>query len=96
MRPKFFYAVIVFLYMMSPYFIYEYRSFSAIKQDQASLESGILNSDPDSADGDYIQQQQINSEEQNLRLQSYGYLGGAVFLILCPTIMLFYRRRITR
>lgn len=94
MRPKLFYIIVVLLYLSAPYFVHEYMAFNAVKQDQASIESGIVNTSSTVMADQISQQEEIDRQEQDLKFQSYGYLGASIFLVLCPTFMLFFRRRI--
>lgn len=94
MRPKLFYIIVTLLYLTAPYFIHEYVSYNAVKQDQANIESGIVNTSSTVMADQISQQEEIDRQEEDLKFQSYGYLGAAVFLVLCPTFMLMFRRRI--
>lgn len=94
MRSKPFYIVVIVLYLMSPFFIYRYAVFNAARQEQANIESGIINTSSSAMAEQVNEDDEINQQANELKLEGYGYLGGAVFLVVCPTFMLMFRRRI--
>ena len=95
MRPKVFFPLVIMLYLASPYFFYHYISLNAAREDKDRVESGMMpqqgtqDTYTNAAETDILDQQ-----EKDLTLQSYGYLGGAIFTILCPTLLLLFRHRI--
>jgi hypothetical protein len=95
MRSKVFFSVIVALYLVAPYFIYKYVSFNAIKEDALKVESGIANMSAPATLEQMNEREIFDEEQNNLTLQSYGYLAGGAVSIICPTILLLFRRRFT-
>jgi hypothetical protein len=91
MRPVVFYTLVIILYLASSYFVYEYINYSSVSEDSARIESGIVNAGPSGQGGDVDTMQQ---QEENIRLEGYGYLGGAVLFILGPTFLLLFRHRL--
>lgn len=94
MRPKVFFPIVIAIYLAAPYFFYKYVSFTAEKEDAIKVETGIVGNQVANNGLEVNESDIIDQQEVNLTLQSYGYLGGGVFSILCPTLLLIFRHRI--
>jgi hypothetical protein len=96
MNSKFFYTIVLALFLSSAYFMYQFAEFRPLAEDQTNVEMAIATGNSGSADASRDDINRIDREDQVIRLQSYGYLAGAVFFILCPTLMFIYRRKLIR
>jgi hypothetical protein len=92
MKPLFFYIIVVAMYLSAGFFIYEYTSFNAVTEDKSKVETGIMYNQASAAQD--AEMDVLAQEEQNLKYESYGYLAGGAFLVICPTLLLVFRNRL--
>ena len=93
MKPAVFYTIVVLLFLTSPYFIYNYYMFNQVMEDQAKVESGMIESNSSSLSYQMDEKDPMQQQQKDFTLQSYGYLGGALFTIVCPVLLLIFRHK---
>jgi len=94
MRPSFFYPLVIALYLAPLGFAYEYVSYTLIIEDETRIEASITSTNNASTSTREAEIAVVEQEKQNLLYESYGYLAGGCFFILCPTLLLVFRQRV--
>jgi hypothetical protein len=94
MNARFFYPLVILLYLASAWFAYEYVSYYRLTEDEARIEASIMSTNSASSPARETEIAVVEQEKQNLQFESYGYLAGALFLVLCPTLLLIFRQRV--
>jgi len=94
MRPALFYPLVILLYLASLGFAYEYVSYTRIIEDETRIEVSVSSTNDTTSPGKATEVAVLEQEKQNLQYESYGYLAGACFFILCPTLLLVFRQRL--